>query len=474
MIISEILESLRAGDLSTEQALQSIRKIRRRSAMSEGQKGLWILQQFVPEMAAYNLPICLRIFRQVDASVLRKAVEYVLDQNSVLADSIVERDGHPRREISRRDGSYFQENDVSDLSNGELLSYLKRSIRVPFCLERGPLMRVELLKHKQCSILLIVIHHIAFDAGSVKPFLEELFQAYQLTPGDSSIGGPPPPAYADFVAWERQNLTDSNAAIHSAFWKNYLAGAPPFIKWAMARPLNEVQQYEGRTLSQQISEKTKDSVIRFCTRHQITAAVFFLGIFKLVIAAYSGEHEIVVGVSTTTRPDFSFMRTIGYFVNMVPVRAHIPKDSSFVEFIRKLQLNMAECLDHLAYPFAAIVRSVNPARVPHRAPIFQVSYTYQSQIEDRISAGANSTASLFEFVEGLHQEGEYELALEVSSIDSGFLFSLKHNPHLFHETQVAGMTDLYVTLIEYVLEASDKVIRELPTLSSRDRLLTNT
>ncbi|WP_230646899.1 non-ribosomal peptide synthetase [Bradyrhizobium sp. Leaf401] len=468
MTISSILESLKAGCLSPEQAFQNIREIRRRSAMSEGQKGLWMLQKLVPEMAAYNLPICLRIFRQVDAHVLRKAFEWVLDQTPVLADSIVEREGIPCREISHRDGSYFLENDVSELSDDELRAYLKRITRLPFRLERGPLLRVELLKHRQSSILLIVIHHIAFDAGSIIPFLEGLFQTYQrILSGDPIVTDPLPPTYADFVAWERDKLTASTASMHSSFWKEYLAGAPPFIEWATARPQDVSEQYEGRTLSRRLSERTKGDVIDFCKNHQITPAVFFLGVFKLVIAAYSGEREIVVGVSTTTRPTFSYMRTIGYFVNMIPVRAVIARDRHFAEFIHNLQLNMAECLDHSAYPFAAIVRDINPARAENRAPIFQVSYTYQSLIENRTSGGADPT--LFEFVEGLHQEGEYEIALDVSSVNSEIIASLKYNPYMFDETQVIGMADLYATLIESVLGASNRTIGELPTLSPRDR-----
>ena len=65
MTLQEILDAYKAGKLSTielQERLRDFKKPTDKSRLSEGQKGLWMLHQISPEMSAYNVPLCFRIY----------------------------------------------------------------------------------------------------------------------------------------------------------------------------------------------------------------------------------------------------------------------------------------------------------------------------------------------------------------------------------------------------------------------------
>ena len=69
-------------------------------------------------------------------------------------------------------------------------------------------MRATLLRlGKQEHVLLLVFHHIAFDAWSARVFVDEFAHLYRaLTTGTSPALPDPPIQYADFAHWQRQRL----------------------------------------------------------------------------------------------------------------------------------------------------------------------------------------------------------------------------------------------------------------------------
>src|SRR6185436_14559799 len=60
--------------------------------LSAGQKGLYILQKLHPGMSAYNVPLCFKIEGAVDAALLARAWDAVLEQYPILTARVVERD----------------------------------------------------------------------------------------------------------------------------------------------------------------------------------------------------------------------------------------------------------------------------------------------------------------------------------------------------------------------------------------------
>lgn len=198
-------------------------------ALSEGQKGLWLLHELAPDSSAYNVPLCFRISTSLDVRAFERACELLLVQHPLLASVIMQEAGVAYLCSTAPAVLSWSHRDIAGYSEQELLEYLRSRAKEPFALDTGPLMRVELLSRSPHDhVALIVVHHIVFDGSSVPLLLEELCSAYEaLVRGDQPTVTPLAATYQDFVEWEQAMLASPRGQAHRAYWLQQLAGPLP-------------------------------------------------------------------------------------------------------------------------------------------------------------------------------------------------------------------------------------------------------
>lgn len=121
-------------------------------------------------------------------------------------------DGQPVQFITPSNGVTLPVVDLGHLSGLERTTRIERLVaeeaQRPFDLTHGPLLRASLLRlDSQEHILLLTIHHIAFDGRSMTLLCEELAILYAaFCAGRASPLPELPLQYADFAIWQRQQL----------------------------------------------------------------------------------------------------------------------------------------------------------------------------------------------------------------------------------------------------------------------------
>src|SRR4029077_7306338 len=84
-------------------------------------------------------------------------------------------------------------------------------------------------------VLLLVIHHIAYDGWSLAPLVKDLWRAYTARRDSRTPDFRPLPAsYADYTRWQLEWLGETDhpgslAARQLAYWTETLAGLPELV-----------------------------------------------------------------------------------------------------------------------------------------------------------------------------------------------------------------------------------------------------
>jgi polyketide synthase PksN len=469
----EILLAYRSGKLTIAEAKQKLHELRNptlKRPLSEGQKGLWMLQKTSPNMSAYNVPICFRVGRKLELDKFQQACRLVLEQYPILNTVIGEDQGVPYQIIQPAQPLFFEIEDISNLSPHEILSYLRNKVKIPFRLEQGPLMRVHLFtqSNEEEQIVLINIHHIVFDGSSLLVFVTKLLTIYQdllqnkvpeLTTSSTS--------YTDFVEWEQAMLASKAGAEHLAYWKQQLSGTLPVLELPTDHPRSSAPSFEGQVHTKLLSPELADQIKACSDSLQINRSVMFLGLFKVLIHRYTNQDDLIIGLPTFGRSQDRFSSLIGYFINMIPIRSQVVGSRPFSDYVRELQLTLVDGLDHAEYPFPALVRALNVPRTPGTAPVFQVIFLYQNFIQAN-SQEDDSNRLPFEFIEEIHQEGEYELELEVFEQSDTFRLHFKYNPELFEEETIARMVEHYLILTTEVMKDPNTALDSYSFLSEAE------
>ncbi|MDU0622469.1 condensation domain-containing protein, partial [Pseudomonas aeruginosa] len=73
----------------------------------------------------------------------------------------------------------IREQSLGVADEAALMARIEEEVRVPFDLERGPLLRVLLLRlSAEEQVLVVTLHHIVSDGWSTPIMVEELMQFY--------------------------------------------------------------------------------------------------------------------------------------------------------------------------------------------------------------------------------------------------------------------------------------------------------
>ncbi|QDQ09713.1 non-ribosomal peptide synthetase [Streptomyces spectabilis] len=480
----QILAGFKAGLYTAEDVLAFYERLQdsaqagvtERRALSEGQKGLWLLHKLRPASDVYNVPVCFRTSAPFDVAVFEEAFRQVTSRHALLHSVVVEDEGTPYL-VRRPDGDApFRHQTVPHgLPDDVLLALAREQAKAPFDLhEEGPARAVVYstgTAETPGTLVLLVLHHLVFDGASTPVLLRDLLHTYDtlLRGGTVEPASARHDAYDAFVRWEADFLAGPEGARHRAFWQDTLAGDLPVLRLGIERAPAPGTAVVGETVSLPLPPALAARVRDLCAARGAKPAVLFLAVYELLLHRYSGERDLVVGVPSLGRPDATYDDAVGYFVNMLPVRHGVRGDVPFTDFVRDLTLVMADALDHAAYPFPRMVRDLNLRTEPDTSPVFQVSYVFQNQrmmhLTDGDVRGLDLARSL-RFVEEISQEGEFKLHLEVvEHAADAYTLHLKYDAARFDTADVESFLGHYETLLSALVDAPEQRLSETSHLS---------
>ena len=221
-------------------------------------------------------------------------------------------------------------------------------------------------------VLLFVVHHIVFDAWSLGVVLGDLSVFYEQ--GPSAKPGVARGSYEGFVHWQREMLESGAGREMWEYWRARLGGSLPVsdIPGDHTRPA--VQNFRGATHHFEIPETLCAGIRELARSENATPFMVLAAAFHALLHRYTGQQEVLIGTPLAGRPLSEFEDVVGYFVNLVVLRAPIAPGTSFRRHVAEMREAVLGGLKHGDFPFLEIVKRLNPVRDNSRTPLFQVVF----------------------------------------------------------------------------------------------------
>ncbi len=439
--------------------------------LAETQRGLWFLEQAAAGMSAYNVPIAIQLPVALDEGVLVSACRRLLAHYPILTTIIADHDGELRQTQRSAWVPPIHREDVSHLDAEELLGYLKRLVKQPFSMSEA-LLRIYLLRRSASQTIVVFnVHHVIFDGRSILPLVRTFMRSYRnVLEGVRDESAAASFSYRSFVEAERKFLASSDAARRLSFWREQLNDHTGVLQLPTDRPRPPHPAFQGETFRYRLSAELTARLRELSRSSTVYPSTLFLGVYQMLLAKYSGAKDIIVGMPVDSRMLVTQPAAVGLFANMIPIRSVCEDSAKFGEFLKTLQLTLINGIAN-AYPFAALVRELGIAPSASNAPLFQVSYTYQGSASDHGADDAGRATAEFdvEFIEGVSQEGEYELGLEIYDRQREFGLNLKYDPSVFDAATIEKMLERYVALLHSVAKNPGHCLGNYSLLSDAER-----
>ena len=196
---------------------------------SFAQRRLWFLDQLMPGNAFYNLHGAMHLHWPLSVEVLERSLNEIIGRDQVLRTTFEVVDGQPVQQVAARLSIEVPVVDLRALEpparEAEALRLATAEAQRPFDLERGPLLRAQLLRVGEHEhVFLLTLHHIVTDGWSIGILFQELKEIY----GAYADGRASPLAeltiqYADYALWQHEWLQGEVLEAQLRYWREQLA-----------------------------------------------------------------------------------------------------------------------------------------------------------------------------------------------------------------------------------------------------------
>jgi hypothetical protein len=442
-----------AKEVSPNSPLLSVKR-GGRIPMTPSQQGMWLIDHFEPGNVAYNIPEAFLFSFSLDLKLLQRSVNLLIARHEILRTSFHEEDGELYQAIAAEAHTEVGFTDLRSLSKAEASSKCRALIRehahLPFDLRFPPLVRFHFFRvTPDRDVLFINIHHIIADLQALFILREELMVCYQafsakITPDLPELSL----HFADYALWADQQLRDERMDGQVQYWREKLAGLPPFLELPISGTYPEKRDAWGAKVALVVPSSVRKSVTRIGRECSATPFMTFLAGFAVLIARFSGQRDFCIGSPVTQRTHVETQRMIGLFMNMVAFRVQIAPQHSFRDIVQQVRATALEAYEHRDVPFQTLVRALRFNRRSARSPIFQVMLGFEP------ASVVNPSFWQFDSDPGT---ARYDLSLLLNESTDGNIYGyLEYRTDIFEETEIAALAGQLLDLLQEVADDPDR------------------
>jgi acyl carrier protein len=438
-----------------------------------GQEALWLIQNLDPQCVAYNVTAGLSLHFPVDAALMESAVRATVLDHTLLGSLFGCDDAGRvrRRPAGTAAAGALTERYEPDLDGDELRAFALGLTRRPFDLDREPPVRTALLRRRNApDILLISAHHIVADNISQLLLCREILSRYAaLREGRPYAARDTGAAFDRFAQRQHAYLASSRADRARRHWQDELRGVSRHTEVPADLPRPDVYRSEGAEVVLDLPPELVAGLAEAVTAHNVTTFAYLLAVLELLLHRATGQTDFLVGYPVTQRRGAELRDAIGYFVNTLPLRARIDPDDGFDALLRTTAAGLWRGLPHRDYPFALLPRLIDLPRDLGRPGPLTVLFAYNELDRDDPIAAALEPGREVEHA-GLRtaeyylpqQQGQFELALQVTRHARTLQATLKYNTSLFTERAALRLAEDYRSLLRSAVTGTlPAALREL-------------
>jgi amino acid adenylation domain-containing protein len=438
--------------------------------LSHSQETLWFLDKLAPGQPTYSVPLCYRIRGDLDIGVLRAALAAMVARHEALRTAIVEREEGPVQVIADEVPVELPVYEATGADSSEreaaALEILAEQTRTPFELSRMPLWRAFLVRvAPDDHFFFFNVHHIVFDGWSLGLFSAGLAELYR-----AGVEGTPAQLpelaiqYPDYACWQREWLSSEGMDKLSAYWRDQLAGAE-VLDFPADRPRGDTITFNGSYEQIDLGTDVAAQVREVAKQEGVTPFVGYLAAFFVFLKRCTGIDDLVIGSPNANRRHSSTESVLGFFINMMVLRADLSGDLTYRELVRRLKPVAQDALAHGDLPFGKLVEAVQPPRDPSRSPVFQIVFALQNVgAPVRLPGLAVSSTGM--------RPGTSRFDMSWNLIDrndGGSQIGIEYNSDLFDASSIIGFAGHYRELVRKLTAAPDAALDSVDMLTAAER-----
>ncbi|WP_322857669.1 non-ribosomal peptide synthetase [Mycobacterium shigaense] len=328
-------------------------------AVSAGQHRMWFVQSVDPDSALLNICVSYRLSGAVDVARLHDAVDAVAARHAVLHTTFeTTPEGDPRPVVRDDLRPQWADHDVSGLTDQarrlRLDVLAQRDFGRAFDLSKDSPLRVTVARLSADELMmLITVHHIAWDDGSWAPFFADLTRAYANPDGYAAEPVVPAPVAA--------SDGDARREADLAYWRPLITDLPEPLELPGPNGSVVPSTLRAQRATAQLSAATIERAAALAREISATPYMVLMAAFAALVHRYTGSTDFLIAAPVLNR-GVATDDAIGYYGNTVVIRLRPQSRQTFRDLLAETRDNAVGAFAHSRADLDWLVRESNPDR----------------------------------------------------------------------------------------------------------------
>ncbi|MFK8329978.1 non-ribosomal peptide synthetase [Pseudomonas sp. BJa5] len=224
-------------------------------------------------------------------------------------------------------------------------------------------------------------HHILIDAWCRSLLMNDFFELYMAMGEGREAQLPVPPRYRDYIGWLQHQ--DLDAA--RQWWRDNLQGFERSTAVPSDRPL--LRDHGGENAGMIVGDcytrlgAADGARLReLAQAHQLTVNTFAQAAWALVLSRFSGERDVLFGVTVAGRPVSmpQMQRTVGLFINSIALRVKLPAAGERCSVRQWLKGLLERNMELREYEYLPLVSIQECSELPKGQPLFDSLFVFEN------------------------------------------------------------------------------------------------
>ena len=484
----ELIEQLNRIHKGNSFTLPTKSRIKEDYPTTAAQRRLWLLSQFEKGSAAYNILVRFNLKGHLNVDKLQLCVDELVNKHESLRTVFRIVNGELRQVVSSDIHLPISEHDISEMSPNAQKKFVEQECRriknQTFNLENGPLASFHQFKLSlEENVLVICTQHIISDGWSLGLMIRELLVNYGvLNTTGHFISAEATFQYRDYAEWQEEN-TDLLRFTHADFWKQYIPSEPVYLELPLTYARCATRSNEGNRAKFYLRKDFYDSISQFCGSEGVTLFNFFRATLAILLSKVSGQDTIPIGVPVSGRSNKQVEKTVGMFVNTLPLFSSCKDSIPFIEFLVDTTKDSLQALTHQDYPFDQIIGDLNLSLDRSRNSLFDVMMVFNdagvfSDVDKIVKAASLEITStdgwLYDYKDHKIEDIGAQMDLSfVFGVEPGgyFYIDVEYCSKLFDGEFIQSLVHYYKSIIMQVLALPEILLGEIKLMTAEDERL---
>jgi amino acid adenylation domain-containing protein len=317
------------------------------------QEQMWLAEQMDATGPAYNVPLAWRITGDLDPTALQIALAVLVERHEILRTAFHHSGGRLHQVVG---DPWVPALTTSDQS---LTALTDQEAGTAFDLAEGRPLRAHLISTGPGEhVLLLCLHHIAFDAQSVPVLERDLGHAYARALGRPAGELPPPVQFAD-AEWP----ADPDGV---DYWVDRLTGAPETLDLGAPPRRPEPHGAVPIPFAPDFARRTA----ALCDEYRVSWYMVAVAAVSAWLHRTDGGDDVTFGLPMANREGLEDV--LGPCLNTVVLRSRAKAGTTFADLLGEVRDSMLDAFEYQAAPLPEVLSRLVPQRRPGRTPYLDV------------------------------------------------------------------------------------------------------